>query len=422
MTVPDALASTAAVTAVAATSIAIAGRLGIRGFPDRVLAALVLAAAQIVLTVEALSLLGSIGRAPLLAVHATLALALVRGLPRPAAPWRALRTAWTGADLPLRLLAIVTAAATVTVALHAALVPVRHDDSITYHLPRIALYLQQRSLDAFPTPDLRQTALPANAEILTLWQMAVSGRNAGAPFLQLIAWLGTALGVYRLARHVGAGLRPAAFAGLAFASLPAVVLQTTAAQNDLTTAFFVVCALVFAGSGLADRRRADLMVAGAALGLALGTKATALLATPALAFVVLAGSARAGRVLRREVAWLGVSCVAGFLLLGSYFYAQNLRRYGHATGSAAFADLGALPRLDPQTAWSNLVRLGLRLSEPAGLVPPGTRLAGSVERAHARFAASVRERLGVAARQPYDFMKGEYEEHGGLPIDADITT
>ncbi|MET0555097.1 MAG: hypothetical protein ABW221_18790, partial [Vicinamibacteria bacterium] len=155
---------------------------------------------------------------------------------------------------------------------------------------------------------------------------------------------------------------------------------------------------------------------------ALGTKATALLATPALAFVVVAESARAGRVLRREIAWLGVSCVTGFLLLGSYFYVQNLRRYGHATGSAAFADLGALPRLDPRVTWSNLVRLGLRLSEPAGIAPPGTRFAGAIERGHARFAQTVRERLGLAARQPYDFMNGQDEEHPGLPIDADITT
>jgi hypothetical protein len=422
VTLPDALASTAAVTAVAATSIAIAGRLGIRRFADRVLASLVLGAAQIVLTVEALSLLGGIGRAPMLVVHAALALTFVRGRPRLAAPWHALRAAWNAADGPLRLMGVVTAAAAVTIATHAALVPIGHDDSVTYHLPRIAIYLQQRSLDAFPTPDLRQTALPANAEILTLWQMAVSGRNAGAPFLQVIAWLGTALGVYRLARHVGAGLRPAAFAGLAFASLPAVVLQTTAAQNDLTTAFFVVCALGFARSGLAERRRADLVVAGAALGLALGTKATAVLATPALVFLVVAESARAGRVLRREIAWLCVCCVTGFLLLGSYFYAQNLRRYGHATGSAAFADLGALPRLDPHATWSNLVRLGLRLSEPAGIAPPGTRPSAWLERTHARWAEVARQRLGVAARQPFDFMKGQDEEHPGLPIDPDITT
>lgn len=416
------LAAAAAVTALAATSIALAGRLGIRRFSDRVLATLVLGAAQVVLAVEALSLLGAIGRGPILAVQAALTLLLVRRIPRGTEASAALRTAWRAADVPLRVLGVATAAAAATIVLHAALVPVRHDDSVTYHLPRIAIYLQQRSLDAFPTPDLRQTALPANAEILALWQMAVSRRNAGAPLVQAIAWLGAALAVFRLARTIGAGGRQAAFAGLAFASLPGVVLQTTAVQNDLTTAFFVLAALAFTASGLRERRSAHLVLAGAALGLALGTKATALLATPALAFLVLAESARAGSILRREIVRLGACCVAGFLLLGSYFYVQNVRRYGHLTGPAAFADLGALPRLDPGVTWSNLVRLGLRLSEPAGLAPPGTRLSAWLERVHGRFAASVRARLGVAARRSDDFMKGQDPDHPGLPIDGDLTT
>ena len=99
-------------------------------------------------------------------------------------------------------------------ALHAALVPVGHDDSITYHLSKVVLYLQQGSLDGFDTADLRLTAHPANAEILILWQMAVSGRNAGAPAAAgRSCWLGSAVAVSRLARDLGAGVRPAAVRG-----------------------------------------------------------------------------------------------------------------------------------------------------------------------------------------------------------------
>lgn len=418
----DGLASATSVACVALSSLTLAQRLRVSGAARLVLASVVLSAGQIVLAVEVLSLFGMIGRLPLLAVHAIIGVAFVRAIPRLGGVWDSARGAWTRADVPLRLMLATTAGAALTLAPYSVLVPVRHDDSLTYHLPRAAMYLQQGSLDAFPTPDLRQTALPANAEMLTLWQMAISGRNFGTPLVQALCWLGAILAVYRLARDVGARMRPAIFAGLAFASLPGVVLQATTAQNDLTTAFFLLCTLVFARAGLARRCLGDLAIAGTAFGLALGTKATSILGVPAVALIVFAECLRARRLLRWEATRLALCCIVGVLCFGSYFYLQNLRRYGHPTGSAAFADLGAQPKVDLAVAWANLVRLAIRLSEPAGFIPPGTGPAVWLERTHAEFAGTLRAALHTKARLPQDFMRGMSPEHAGLPIEADITT
>jgi 4-amino-4-deoxy-L-arabinose transferase-like glycosyltransferase len=410
----------AACGAVAASSLVLARRLGVEGAGRTALAGAILAAAQIVLAVEALSLVDAIGWAPLVIVHLSVAAAVFCSGSWPRAA-RRLPAIWRDADPPLRVLGLAAVVAAGTLLLHATIVPIGHDDSVTYHLSKAVLYLQQGSLDAFDTADLRLTAHPANAEILILWQMAVWGRNAAPGLLQVLCWLSSMVAVSRLARDLGAGVRPALFAGLAFASLPGVVLQATTAQNDLTMTFFAVCALAFARSGLAERRGAHLALAGVACGLALGTKAVAVLALPALALLAAAESIRARRVLRLEAALLAAWCAAGFLLLGSYFYAQNLRRYGRPAGPPAFADLGAVPHVDARTTWSNLVRLGLRLTEPAGLVPPGTRLASWIEAAHARFAATVRAALAVEPRYPQDYLHGTSPEHLGLPIEADVT-
>jgi hypothetical protein len=415
-----AVGGAAALASVGATSLALARRLRLQGRARTALAVGILAAAQIVLTVEALSLLGRVRWAPLVIVHVSIALAvLAAGWPPRAASGRA--DLWRDADPPLVLLGGVATVAAAALAVHAALVPTGHDDSVTYHLTKVVLYLQQGSLAKFDTADLRLTTHPANAEILILWQMAVSGWNGGAPLLQVLCWVGTAAAVSRLARDLGAGARPAAFAGLAFASLPGVVLQATTAQNDLTMAFFTVSALTFARSGLAGRDPRHLVVAGVACGLAMGTKMVAVLAAPAFVLLVVAESLRARRALRRETLQLAACCAAGVLLLGCYFYAQNLRRYGRPTGPVAFGDLGAMARVDARVTWSNLVRLGIRLSEPAGLVPPGTPPAAWIEAAHARLAAGVRRALAVEARHPQDYLRGSSPEHAGLPVEADIT-
>ena len=415
-----AMGTVAAVGALAFTSLAITRRLRVEGVARVALASAVLAAAQIVATVEGLSLVGKIRWVALVIAPVSVAIALLAAGWRPA-EWARLTPPWRRADVPHVAMGATTVLAGAVLALHAALVPVGHHDSVTHHLPRAALYLQQGSLAAFNTGDLRLTAHPANAEILILWQIAVSGLNAGGPLLQVPCWLGSALAVARLARDLGAGVRPASFAGLAFASLPGVVLQATTAQNDLTMAFFDLSAAVFARSGLAERHPGHLAVAGVAFGLALGTKSVAVLAVPTLMLLVVAESVRARRVLRKEASLLVAFCCAGLFAFGSYFFLQNLRRYGHLAGPPAFTDLGAMPKVHPGVTWSNLVRLGLRLSEPAGLVPPGSRPAGWIEVAHARFAEGVRAALRVEARQAQDYVHGTGPQHGGLPIDADVT-
>ena len=187
-------------------------------------------------------------------------------------------------------------------------------------------------------------------------------------------------------------------------------------------AFFTVSALMFARSGLAERRPGHLAVAGVACGLALGTKAVAVLAAT---HSRVAGRGRVGArapLPAREAALLAACCAAGFLLLGSLLLRPEpapLRpphrsRRLRGPGRAAAASTRAL-------TWSNLVRLGLRVSEPAGLVPPGTRPAALVEPAHARFAEGVRAALAVEARGPQDYLHGTSPEHDGLPIEADIT-
>ena len=94
-------------------------------------------------------------------------------------------------------------------------------------------------------------------------------------------------------------------------------------QSDLLVASFVVATAYFLLSG----GRTDLALAGLAIGLALGTKATALLALPALA--LLAVVTLRGRALASAAAW----AAAGFALVGAYGYVQNLDHTGSALGT-----------------------------------------------------------------------------------------
>ncbi len=88
-------------------------------------------------------------------------------------------------------------------------------------------------------------------------------------------------GVVGIAGRIGLSARSALLGGLLFASLPLVALQAPTAYNDLVVASFLVIA-AYASIG---RARSELVLLALAIGLALTTKFTGILALPVLALV-----------------------------------------------------------------------------------------------------------------------------------------
>src|SRR3954469_3034006 len=105
--------------------------------------------------------------------------------------------------------------------------------------------------------------------------------------------------------------------------MPLMLMEATTTQNDLVVAFFVGATALFGVRGIRDRDTGDLVIAGAALGLAVGTKGTALMAGPALA-IILGAAAWRFRPSRHTVITALTLAVAGVLAFGTYNYVLNL--------------------------------------------------------------------------------------------------
>ena len=201
--------------------------------------------------------------------------------------------------------------------------PPNNWDSLWYNLSRAALWHQHHGVRYVePVSTELVNAYPPNAEIGVLYTFTFLSRDTLAAGVQLCALLGSIVAVFGLARRLGYAGRAALLAAFVFASLPLVALQAGTTQNDLVTASFIAVAAFFSFG----RTRIELVLAGLAVGLAVGTKFTALLALPALALVVVAAQPLR-RVPAAFAAWL-----PGIALLGSYAYIQNLIEKGHLLG------------------------------------------------------------------------------------------
>lgn len=189
-------------------------------------------------------------------------------------------------------------------------------DSMTYHLARVAHWLEQRSVAPYPTHVVRQLVLQPGAEYVLAAVQAMGRSDRLANLLQLGAWVVAVVSSPPLARLAGAPRRIAPWAAVVVAAIPMGLVQASSTQNDLVAAALTV-AVIAATLPFLHRtprwRAADAALLGVALGAAALVKATALVAAaPFLAFAVvravLAVPRRPGRI--AVAATLAVLCAA----------------------------------------------------------------------------------------------------------------
>jgi hypothetical protein len=195
-------------------------------------------------------------------------------------------------------------------------------DVLWYHLARAAFWKQQHAVGYIPNVnDARLNGFPPNAEIADSFTMILSKSDRFVGFVQLTSLLAGMTAIAGIARRIGLSVREALFGALLFATLPVVILQSATALNDLVFGSFLVICAYF----LLTWTRVTLALATLALGLAIGTKVTALLGLPVLALFAFVYYPR-----RRWPALVLVG-VAG-TVLGSYWYLYNLAKTHHLGG------------------------------------------------------------------------------------------
>lgn len=319
-----------------------------------------------------------------------------------------------GAVVALALTTLVTALAAVP----------NTFDSMTYHLSRVAQWLQWRDVNPYPTHVLRQLHQAPWAEYAILHLQALAGTDRAANLVQWLAFAGCAVGASRIAGQLGAGAPAQVAAAVYAATLPMALLQATSTQNDLVTAFWLTCfaSLVLDAARAAPGASAALparlaLLLGAAAGLAVLTKATAYLY--AFPFVVWLGAALLAAGPRRAWRSAALVALAGASLAAGH-WARNASVYGSPLGPGAEGErleLGyAMERHDPAALASNAVRnLALHLGTPA---PSANGLLDAAARgAHAALGVDPSDPRTTWMARPFHVPPlSRHEDDAGNPL------
>ena len=247
------------------------------------------------------------------------------------AGWTSIRQVSIRSDRSSYFLIVVMATIGAVLLLLAWISPSNNVDSLLYHLPRVAYWVQSGSLDHYAANYHHQLSMPIWAETTILQIRVLAASDDLANLVQWGSMVGSVIGVSAIAALM-CGSTLSQLVASAFAmSIPMGILQATSTQNDYVASLWTVSLAYLVVSSVTHKNTSsEWAYIGLALGLGLLTKATVYVyALPFLLWYLVAIMRKEspGRALRSAIL---VAAIAALLNIG--YWGRNLATYGTPFG------------------------------------------------------------------------------------------
>lgn len=217
--------------------------------------------------------------------------------------------------------------------------PPNNFDAMTYHMPRVMHWIQNRSLAHYPSHVERQVFMPPGAAYLITHLQILSGGDRYANCVQWMAFVGSIAGVSLITKKL-VGEQAQWMSMLVAATIPMAIAQSTTPQTDLVVSLWLVCFAYFLLASSRIDSASNLGWLAVSFSLAIVTKPTAFLFGAPLflvfCFLVLRNNIQAGNSLKYSLLNSFQSCSVvglGSLVLSLPGWSRNYKAMGDLLGT-----------------------------------------------------------------------------------------
>ena len=231
------------------------------------------------------------------------------------------------------------------IALTALIAAPNNWDSMSYHLARVVNWVQNHSVDYYPTSYLPQLYQKPFSGYAIMHFQILSGSDHFANLIQWFCLLGSVIGVSLIAMQLGASSQGQILSSVICVTIPMGILQGSSTQSDYVVSFWIVCFVYFILLALQARKINAYLIfqIGASLGLACFTKGTAYLYTfPFFMWFLFSGIKRFGWKLSKPL--LGITILVFIININHELRNIDLFGYPLASGSEKYTnDIFTIP-------------------------------------------------------------------------------
>ena len=254
-------------------------------------------------------------------------------------------------------------------------------DSMTYHLARVAYFLQHNNINYFGANYWAQVTHPKNSSLLLLFTYLVSGRNENlTQLVQYISYWIAVSCVYGISRTTGNNRTQSIFSALVSALLINWLMEATTTQNDLIITAFLGLIIYSLFAYYKSHEWKYLIISSLGIGLSIGIKANVFLPIISIAFIVIfifinPGDDKHHR-LRAFCFFVLFSVISISMFAFPAGYLENYKNFGHPIGPQNVREdhafegesLGYILK----NGTKNLIRYGLDSLSLDGIYPANT--------------------------------------------------
>lgn len=224
--------------------------------------------------------------------------------------------------------------------------PPNNWDSMTYHLPRVEHWIQNKNIAFYATNNSRQLFLSPMAEYVILHWRILLGEDNLVNLVQYVSMILSVLTATLIVKKWKGNKMTELLAATLVATIPMGIMQSTSTQNDYVTAFFAIASLYF-------YLKNDILLLAISIGLGIFTKSTFII------FVLPLGLYWFITWLKRDSHGVGkIVCLILFfiILINGLQWYRNYQYFGSMFGDKVLSEAMFNKSLAPKYMFSNIIR------------------------------------------------------------------
>ncbi len=153
--------------------------------------------------------------------------------------------------------------------------PPNTPDGLSYHMPRVMQWIQNKNVNFYPTSDTRQLYLGPFSGFVIMHFMFLVNSDFLSNLVQWFAMVFCIMNVSLITKKLGGNLNTQLISALFCATIPMGILQSTGTQTDYVVSLWILSIVFFLISYLIDNKKKNVLGFAISLSLAILTKQTA---------------------------------------------------------------------------------------------------------------------------------------------------
>lgn len=220
-----------------------------------------------------------------------------------------------------------------------ALVPVLEYDSLAYHFNRAIMWVSQGSLAHFDIADDRNINMAINSEILYTWFLTFVPRNLFIRFFTFADYIFALIALSAFLEVNKFSMRKQLWTIFLFSSLAGVTVGASGVETNIMIGALALVGVCLFQIGVKKALIAPIYFSSLAFALAIGAKTSVFFMLPGIAIILfyLTYKYQRQNISRYLFIFAGFS-ILNFILFAAYNYILNFLEFGSLMGSASTID------------------------------------------------------------------------------------